>query len=293
MHNFAYHIPHSLPEALAILSGYGGTARCLAGGTDLVLAMERGRAKPAHVVDLKGIAELRGITTDGTGAFEIGALTTMGEIESHAGLRRTYPALANAAACVGGPAIRNRATVGGNLCNASPAADTAVPLLACGAELVLAGTGGQRVLPLARFWRGAGQAALAPGEILVSVRLPPRPPRSGTAFQRVTRTAMDIAVVNAAADLALDAGGRVVHLSLALGAVGATVLSVPGLVEELAGKPVDDALLEWVARSAQAAARPRDDVRASAAYRLDQCAVLARRAVLAALRAANGEEARS
>lgn len=293
MHDFAYYAPHSLPEALAILSAHGTAARCLAGGTDLVLAMERGRTKPAHVVDLKGIAELRGIAMDGTGAIEIGALATMAEIESHAALRRFHPALTDAAACVGGPAIRNRATLGGNLCNASPAADTAVPLLACGAELVLAGTGGRRTLPLARFWRGPGQVALAPGELLVAVRLPPRPPRSGTAFQRVTRTAMDIAVVNAAADLALDGAGRVIHISLALGAVGPTVVAVPGLAEDLAGRPVDDALLERVARSAQAAARPRDDVRASAAYRMDQCAVLARRAVQAALRAANSAEARS
>jgi carbon-monoxide dehydrogenase medium subunit len=235
---------------------------------------------------------LQGITVSPSGGFTIGALTPMAELESHPGLSNAYPALTEAAACVGGPAIRNRATLGGNLCNASPAADTATPLLACGAELDLAGSGGRRSLPVDRFWRGPGASVLLPGELLVAIRLPPRARGSGNAFQRVTRTAMDIAIVNAAAELALDNAGNVERIAVAIGAAGPTVLLVAGLAGELRGRPVDAEALDHIGRRAQEAARPRDDVRASAAYRRDQCGVLVRRAVRAALRRATGEEIR-
>ncbi len=286
MQNFTYHAPRSLADALALLAEHGDAASCLAGGTDLLLAMERGRTGRPHVVDLKQIPDLRGITTLPGGALRIGALTAMAEIESDGAVARRCPALAAAAAAVGGPAIRNRATLGGNLCNASPAADTATPLLALGAEVEVAGRSGTRTLPIAQFWLGPGRTVLAPGELLTAVRLAARARRSGNAFQRVTRTAMDIAIVNAAAEATLDGAGQLGRLAVALGAAGPRVLAVAGLDEAVRGRPVDAALLEFVAERARAAARPRDDVRASARYRADQCGVLARRAVLDAVQRA-------
>jgi carbon-monoxide dehydrogenase medium subunit len=286
MLEFTYHAPRTLAEALMLLAEQGHTASCLAGGTDLVLAMERRRIARPHVVDLKRIPDLHGSAPLPGGGQRIGALTTMSEIESHADWVRDYPALVAAAAVVGGPAIRNRATLGGNLCNASPAADTATPLVALGAELELAGCAGTRTVPIARFWLGPGKTVLAPGELLIAVRLAAPAPRSGNAFQRVTRTAMDIALVNAAAEVTLDAASRVARLALALGAAGPTVLEVHGLDAVARGRTVDAALLDAVAERARAAARPRDDVRASAEYRADQCGVLARRAVLEAARRA-------
>jgi carbon-monoxide dehydrogenase medium subunit len=282
MQEFTYHAPGTLPEALALLAQHGPAATCLAGGTDLLLAMERGRRHPAHVVDLKRIAELRGIAPLPGGGHRLGALTAMVDIEAHDALRAAYPALAEAASFVGGPAIRNRATLGGNVCNASPAADTATPLVALGAKAEIVGAAGVRTLPLEQLWRGAGGIALEPGELLSAVRIPGGAGRRGNAFQRLTRTAMDIAVVNVAAVVALDGAGRVAHLAVALGAVGPTVLLVPDAGRDSVGAPLTDARVERIAQLAQAAARPRDDVRASAAYRADQCAVLVRRALRAA-----------
>ena len=188
-------------------------------------------------------------------------------------------ALVEGAGKVGGPAVRNRATLGGNLCNASPAADTATPLLAMGARVVIAGLEGERELPLAQLWQGPRKNTLAPGEVLKSVWIPARPPRSGSAFTRVTRSAMDIALVNAAAWVQLDAEGRLEQVTLTLGAVAPTVVVVPGLSEALGGQPVDPDVLEQVRKLAEAAATPIGDVRASAEYRRDMAGVLAARAV--------------
>jgi carbon-monoxide dehydrogenase medium subunit len=214
----------------------------------------------------------------------------MADLVDHADLKAAYPALTDAAGFVGGPAIRNRATLGGNLCNASPAADTATPLLALRAELDVVGNAGKRSLPISGFWRGPGQTALAPDEVLTAIRLPARPQHSGNAFQRVTRTAMDIAIANAAVDLAVDDAGRLVQIAIAIGAAGPTVLSVPGVEQALRGKAIDAAALDWIAAHVAEAARPRDDVRGSAAYRKDQCGVLAKRAVRRALHRATGRE---
>jgi carbon-monoxide dehydrogenase medium subunit len=292
MQNFNYHAPDSLAQARALMAEDPAHSCYLAGGTDLYLALEH-RLRDVHtVIDLKRIAALHGV--DGGpgagkgGAWRIGALTSMAEIERHAALQRQFPALCAAAAVVGGPPVRNRATLGGNLCNASPAADTATPLLALGATLTVAQGKRERSLPLAELWRGPRQTTLPPGAVLTAIALPAQPPRSGNAFQRITRTAMDIAVVNAAACVVLDEAGRAQSVIVALGAVAPTVMLVPGLDKALAGRALDDAALDTVRAQAQAAARPIDDVRASAAYRAEMAGVLAARAVRAAAAMAAG-----
>ena len=283
MHEFTYHAPTTLHEALRLLAGDPAHTRPLAGGTDLHLQMARGGNAWRHVVDLKRIGKLGGISRDRAGGYTIGALTLASEVETHAGLIRDYPALAEGAACIGGPPIRNRATIGGNVCNASPAADCSPPLLALGARAVVAGAGGTRELPLADLWLGPRRTTLAPGELLTALKLPPPPPRGGSAFTRLTRSAMDIALVNAAAQVALDAQGRIAQAALALGAVGPVVLLVPEVAEALSGRAWSDALAAKVTRLASAAARPIDDIRAGADYRREMAGVLAARAMAQAV----------
>lgn len=280
MDAFTYHVPDTLEAAIALHRDAGAGARFLAGGTDLYLALDRG-GPAGHgvstVIDLKRIPGLAGIAAQPDGGWRLGALTPMAEIERHTDLPAQHAALCEGASYVGGPAIRNRATLGGNLCNASPAADTATPLLALGAVAEIAGPAGTRTCPLADFWLGPRRTVLGPGEVLVAVLLPAPPPRMATGFQRLTRTAMDIAVVNAAARVALDAAGYFAAVAVALGAVGPTPLAVPGL-DALQGRLPDDEAFSELREAARAAAQPIDDVRGSAAYRKDTAGTLAERA---------------
>jgi carbon-monoxide dehydrogenase medium subunit len=293
MHDFTYHAPATLAEAFDHKSKAAAGGRFLAGGTDLFLAMEWGQADVGTVIDLKGIPELSGVEKLPDGGYRIGALTRMAQIENDEALRAALPALADAAAVVGGPPIRNRATVGGNLCNASPAADTSTPLLALGAEVVLASAAGERTVPLAELWSGPRNTTLQPGELLKEVHVPALPPGGACAFERLTRTVMDIAVVNAAAVVAVDKQGRFASAALALGAVAPTVLAVPEVNDELKGQACDEAALERVRAAAERAARPIDDQRASADYRREMAGVLAARAVRRAHELAAGKGGRS
>lgn len=290
MQSFSYHAPQSLAQALALMAEDPEHSRFLAGGTDLYLALEHRLQGIERVIDLKRIPGLQGVEAGPGGAWRIGALTPMAEIEHHAELRRRYPALCAAAAVVGGPPVRNRATLGGNLCNASPAADTATPLLALSATVVVAEGSGERRMPLAELWSGPRRTTLAPGAVLTAVELPAPAPRSGNAFQRITRSAMDIAVVNAAARVTLDAGGQVESVVVALGAVAPTVILVSSLESALAGRALDDSALDDVRAQAEAAARPIDDARASGGYRAEMAGVLAARAVRAAGALAGGSQ---
>jgi len=286
MHDFDYHAPESLAEAFRLSRGAEGSARYLAGGTDLLLALERAQAQgaegPARVIDLKRIPGLEGIEALSDGGLRIGALTAMAAIAAHADIRARLPALAQGASFVGGPAIRNRATLGGNLCNASPAADTSPALLACGAAVEIAGPEGARALPLAELWLGPRRIALAAGEVVTAVRVPAPGARSGTAFRRITRTAMDIALVNAAARVRLDGRGRIAEAALALGAVAPAAILVPEVARALAGRAPEEAAWREAQALAQAAARPIGDVRASADYRREMAGVLAARALRSA-----------
>jgi carbon-monoxide dehydrogenase medium subunit len=290
MKPFEYVAPASLREALEVLERYGGKARPLAGGTDLFLRMERGGWAPEVVVDLKGVPGLADIRYDAERGLGLGALALHADVAAHPVVREKYPALAQGAGWVGGPQMRNRGTVGGNLCNASPAADTAAPLLALDARVRLVGARGERTLPLEGFFTGPGQTVLAPGEILAEVLVPPAPARSGGDYQRRTRTAMDIALVGAAAVVALD-GGSVCHdVRIALASVAPTPLRAKAAEAVLRGKGLTPEQMAAAARAAAAEARPIDDVRATAAYRRAMVEVLARRALANALSRARGTE---
>ena len=280
MQPFDYHEPSSLDEALSLLGEHRERARVLAGGTDLFLRMRTGVLRPAVVLDLKRIAGLDGIRESEEGGLRIGALTPHGDVEAAEAVRVRYPALASAARWVAGVQIRNRGTVGGNLCNASPAADLATPLLAFGARVRVAGLGWDRELPLEAFFVGPGRTVLAPDEILTEIVLPPPAPWTGSDFQRAIRAAVDIALVNVAATLTLEPGDGVCRdVRIALGAVAPTPMLALAVAAALRGQRLTPEAIAAAARAAAAEARPISDVRASAEYRRDQVEVLTTRAL--------------
>ena len=279
MKPFDYVVPTSLAEAVEVLGRHGERARALAGGTDLFLRMERGGWAPEVVVDLKGVPGLAGIRYDAERGLAVGALALHADVAAHPVVVGNYSVLAQGAGWVGGPQMRNRGTVRGNLCNASPAADTAAPLIALGARVRLVGARGERTLPLEDFFTGPGKTVLAPGEILAEILVPPPPPRTGGDYQRRTRTAMDIAVVGAAAVVTLDGGSGCGEVRVALGSVAPTPLRGRAAEAALRGRDLTPQRIAEAARAAAAEASPIDDVRASAAYRRAMVEVLARRAL--------------
>ncbi len=278
-----YEAPESVEGAVALLAGATGEARVLAGGTDLLVQMRADVLDPELIVDIKKIAETRRVTED-EGAFVIGAAVTGAEIEEHPRLKQVWPGVVEAANLIGSTQIQGRATLGGNLCNASPAADSVPALVAAGAVATLAGPAGRRDLPVEDVLLGPRQLALGKGEIVVSFRLPPRPPRSGDAYLRlIPRTEMDIAVVGAGVSLTLDGAGTITAARVSLGAVAARVLLVAEAAQAIVGSRLDDAAQKRLEAAARAACRPIDDKRGTKEFRIDVAGVLARRAALIAM----------
>lgn len=280
MTDIDYCAPSRLDEAIALLAGEG--ARSLAGGTDLMVQMRSGRLSPGRIVDLKRIPEMLGVR-ELSGGFEIGAATACAAIGEHAALGAAWPGVVEAARLIGSAQVQGRASLGGNLCNASPAADSAPALIAAGAVCLIAGPGGRRELPVELLQAGPGRNALAAGEVLVALRLPARAPRSGDAYLRlIPRTEMDIAVVGAGVSLSVDARGVVSAARVALGAVAPTALRVDAAAQALIGSRLEAPSLQALEAAARAACRPIDDKRGTAAYRIRVAGVLARRAALKA-----------
>lgn len=278
--------PHSVAEAVALLESNGESARVLAGGTDLLVQMRSGQRRPAVLVDVKRIPELQALRFEGEECV-IGAAHSAAALREHANLRQRWPGVVEAAELIGSEQIQGRASLGGNLCNASPAADTVPALVAAAARCEIAGPGGRRFLAVEDFCLGPGENALVPGELLVALRLPLPAPRSADAYLRlIPRSEMDIAVAGAGVSLALDAQGRIAAARIALGAVAPRVLLLAELGQALAGAAPDEAALARVAEAARAAVRPIDDKRGTAEYRRHVAGVLARRALAIAARRA-------
>jgi CO/xanthine dehydrogenase FAD-binding subunit len=273
-----YYRPTSVKEAVGLLDEWRGEAAVIAGGTDLLVKLPPGVRVLVDVGDL-GLGHLVS-----EGEVRLGAGLTLTQIERSAALLPpSFRILSAAAGRMGTPAVRNRATIGGNVCNASPAADLAVVLLALGAVVCIAGLRGRRELPLGEFFLGPGQNALSSGELVVEFRLPSLPPDARTAFERLGRqqSAVDLATVNVATVIQVDAG-RVTAATIALGAVAETPLCAVEAAGLLAGRPPDEEAIEKAAEAAMAEIRPIDDVRASASYRRRMVGVLVRRALRAA-----------
>jgi CO/xanthine dehydrogenase FAD-binding subunit len=278
-----YRSPGSVREAVDLLAAHGGGAHVLAGGTDLLVKLRGGYVAPEVVVDVKAIPQLRGIGEDARG-FRIGAATSCAEIGEHAALAAAWPGVVEALQLIGSTQIQGRATLGGNLCNASPAADSVPAMIAAGVVCEVAGPAGQREVPVETIVIGPGRTALARGELVVAFRLPKPQDRSGDAYLRlIPRTEMDIAVVGAGVALALDEQGVCTHARVALGAVAPTPLLVANAAAALIGTRVDDVALAALAAAASAACKPIDDKRGTVAYRIKVAGVLARRAAHIAL----------
>jgi CO/xanthine dehydrogenase FAD-binding subunit len=286
-----YESPGSIEEAVGLLAESGASARALAGGTDLLAQMKVGRQSPERIIDLKQIPELRGIDSDADG-FRIGAAATGAEIGEHAELRAAWPGVVEAAELIGSTQIQGRASLGGNLCNASPAADTVPALIAAAAVCTLAGPGGRRELPVEEVVVAPGQTCLAAGEIVVDFRLPRPQARSSDAYLRlIPRSEMDIAVVGAGVWLTLGDDERCTACRVALGAVAPRPLPVPAAGEALVGHRVDGEALAALSAAASAAADPIDDMRGTRDYRIRVAGVLARRAAALAAKRAAGRPA--
>ncbi len=274
----AYHAPETVQQAIALLADKPG-ARVLAGGTDLIVQMRAGRIAPPAIVDLKHISGMIGIRAHGDG-FAIGAATPCTALKRHAGFAAAWPGVVEAANLIGSVQVRNRATMAGNLCNASPAADSVPALIAARATCLIAGPAGERELPVEQLATGPGRTGLAAGEFVVELRLPARPKGGGDAYLRlIPRTEMDIAVVGAGVALVIDAGGTCTDARVSIGAVAPTALLVEEAGAALVGSRLDDGALDRMGEAVRAACRPIDDKRGTIDYRTDMAAVIARRAV--------------
>jgi len=288
MMKFDYYQTKTVAEALQLMQEAKGMRKYVAGGTDLIVQMRSAARRPGAVIDVKRVPELRRLAVEADG-LHLGAAVTCGELGAHAEARALWPGLVEAAELIGSMQIQGRATVAGNLCNASPAADTVPPLLALGARCRIAGPRGARELAAADFCLGPGRTALAPDELLVGLVVPRPAPRSADAYLRFTpRAEMDIAVVGAAARIGLAADGSCASARVALGAVADRAILVTDAEDALVGSPPGDAAaLERAAEAARRAARPLTDKRGTAAFRRHVAGVLVRRALaLAAARAA-------
>lgn len=276
MREFRYLEPRTVPEACRMLAEHAGRAKLLAGGTDLVIQMHTGRHQPEAIIYVGRIPELHGIRFDERTGLVVGPLTTMRELELHPVVRERYPTLARGAAEVGSVQIRNLATLGGNLCNASPSADTSPSLLSLDARVQITGTSGERTVPVGRFWTGPGQTDLGPDEMVTGILLPtPLPGTRAFYYKLAVRKAMDLAIVGMAVSLVRQNGGCR-DVRIALGAVAPTVIRATEAEQLIAAEPrrIDEA-----AQLAMEATRPISDQRASAEYRREMARVLTRRAL--------------
>lgn len=274
--DFAYHRPVSIEAALTLLAS--PDARPLSGGTDLVPQLREARRTATHIVDLKAIAELRRIDVDASGGVTIGAAVSASAIADHPLIAHKFPAVAMACRLIGSWQIQNRATLGGNVCNAAPSADGVPPLVCYGAIARVASRDGPRQIRVEEMFEGPGRTSLKAGDLLTALYLPPPPERSATAYLRFTpRREMDIAVVGVGAYLALGEGGRIAGARLALASVAPTPIRATAAEAALVGQPPSMAVLGRAAQLAAEAARPISDTRGSADYRRHLVGVLTRR----------------
>jgi len=282
---FDYATPASVAEAIGLLKAHPG-ARVLAGGTDLIVQLRAGRKETDLVIDLKHIPELNAIEYDAARGLTIGASVACYRIYRDPVVARAYPALVELASLIGGTQIQGRASLGGNLCNAAPSADSVPLLIAMRAMCRIAGPGGAREIAVEDFCTAPGRSVLQAGELLVSLHLPPPVPHSGARYLRfIPRNEMDIAVAGVGVEVVLD-DGKFRSARVALAAVAPTPLFVREAGDALAGQPVNETTIARAAEIARAGAKPITDMRGTADYRRHLCGVLTRRALEAAVQRA-------
>lgn len=274
-----FEAPETIEAAVALLAGEKGIARPLSGGTDLLVQMRSGRVEPDLIVDIKRIPSTRAITREG-GGYRIGAAVSGEELGEHPTLPQDWPGIVEAAHLVGSTQVAGRATLSGNLCNASPAADTVPAMVAANAVARVVGPNGTRDVSARAIPVGVGKNSLEPGEFVESIYLPERAQGSSDAYLRfIPRTEMDIAVVGVGVSVTRDAQGTVTAARVALGAVAPTVVRVEDAEDAIIGTKLDDTALAKLAAACEAACSPIDDKRGTIEFRTEVAGVLAKRAI--------------
>jgi aerobic carbon-monoxide dehydrogenase medium subunit len=279
---FEYLEPESIEEALTLLSKYSGKAKIIAGGTDLMLQIRLHTVRPEYVIDITRISGLDSVAFDDPQGLRLGALTTIRTLETSVELRKRYPIISQAASQLGSVAIRNVATVGGNLCNALPSAETSQVLVALSAQVRTIGASGERILPLEDFFTGVGQTILQPDELLLEILVPGlRPHTSGVYIKHSPRGPIDLAIVNIAVLLTMEPDKKVCKdARIVLGAVAPTPLRAVKAENVLKGQKIDIALIDRAAQVASDEARPRKgSIRGSFEYKKEMVRVFMARAI--------------
>ena len=288
MPSLNYAAPTTVAEAVSLLSGATGLAKVLSGGTDLLVQYRIGRLKPDLIVDLKKLPGMSGIR-EADGGFVIGAATSGAVLGEHAALVKAWPGVVEAANLIGSTQVQGRASLAGNLCNASPAADSVPALIAARATVTIVGPNGTRTAAVEAIVTGPGRTSLTKGEFITEFHLPKQAPRTGDAYLRfIPRTEMDIAVVGVGVCVVLDANGVCTDARVALGAVAPTQVIVDDAAKAIIGSKLDDAALAKLDAAARAACNPITDKRGTIDFRIKVAGVLARRTAAIAFERAKG-----
>ena len=286
-----YIAPQDIDEAVTALKSAAFDAHVLAGGTDLIVQMRSGRKNPSLLVDIKKIPETTMFERGPDGCIRIGAATPIVKLSTNSDFAATWPGVLESARLIGSEQVQGRATIGGNLCNGSPAADTVPALLCAEAFCSVAGSSGVRTVPIDAILKAPGRTSLDAGEFVVSIHLPRPPNQSSLKYIRfIPRTEMDIAVVGAAVSLTVDDKGICTAARVALGAVAPTAILVPSAAEAMLGSDLGDDVVKAVEAAARDASEPIDDMRGTAEYRTHIAGVLAGRALRAAASSARGQQ---
>jgi len=275
---FEYHVPSTIGEATALLAKLGEDAKVLSGGQSLIPLMKLRLANPAHLVDINAIPGLSGIR-EADGSLRIGALTRESDLEESEIVRARYPLLHDTSKVIADPIVRNLATVGGNLAHGDPANDHPATMLALGAEIVAVGPKGERRMPIATFFTGPFETGLKPDEILVEIRIPVPPARSGGAYLKLERKVGDFATAAVAVQVTLGANGACEQAGIGLTNVGLTPIKATKAEASLKGKALDESAIKQAAELASQAAEPSADLRGSVEYKKDLVRVLTARAL--------------
>jgi aerobic carbon-monoxide dehydrogenase medium subunit len=283
MKRFAYLEPRTLQEAVSCLRQHGGTANVLAGGTDLLVEIKEHLRQPEHVINIKKIPGMNHFTYHPQQGLRFGSLVTARQIEIAPEILQNYPGLSRACSDLGSIQVRNRATIAGNVCRASPSADTLPPLIADGASLKIYGPDGERVVLLEDFFTGPGKTILSPDELVTEIAIPAPLPHTGRVYiKHGRRKAMELATVGVAVSLTLD-GAACREVRIVLGAVAPTPIRARKAEDLLRGRLIDDKVIDTIGEAAMSESRPISNVRGSAEYRREMVGVLTRRAIKQAM----------
>lgn len=282
---FEYLEPASLEEAITLLEHYDGRAKVIAGGTDLVVQMRKGEIKPQYIINIARLPGLDYISFSDKEGLKLGALTTIRALEDSQELQQSYPAIPLMASQMATPGVRSMATLGGNLGNAAPSADTAPILIGLSAQAKIVGPEGERTVQLENFYTGPGSTCLGKGELLREIQMPVPPPHTGAVYlKHGARGAADLAIVGVATVITLEPKGEVCReAKVVLAAVAPTPIRAFQAEAILRGKKIDEKIIEASAQAASGEARPITDVRAPASYRREMVKVFTRRAIRQAL----------